>query len=215
MTVRVVVVDDHPVVRAGVRSVIESELDLEVVGEAGDATSAAAVVAESDPDVVVLDLVLPGATELSLLERLVESWPGVRVVVLSAHDATSTIRGALAAGAHGFVPKQTMSVDLVAAIREVARGGAYLHAALGARLVEGPPPAPSSSPAVECLSAREREIMLLLARGHTNREIATKLDISVRTAESHRTRLMRKLGVATRADLVTLALARGLLRAEG
>jgi two-component system, NarL family, response regulator NreC len=210
MTIRVVVADDHPVVRAGVKAMLDAEPDIEVVAEADDATRVLFETLETKPDIVVLDLTMPGADGMSVIEKLHQTIPSARIVVLSMHDDARSVRDAHAAGASGYVPKEAADTDLVTAVRQVAKGEQYIHPTLGAklafaqveerRLLENDP-----------LSGREREVLVLLARGHTNQEVAKQLFISVRTAETHRAHIMRKLGLETRADLVAYALTHGLL----
>ena len=210
MSIRVLVVDDHAVVRAGLRRVLEAEGDLEVVGEAADAERAVFEAIETKPDVVLMDLVMPGKSGIEGMPALLQSLPDVEVLVLSMQDDPRDVREAFAAGAAGYVLKEAADVEIVGAIRAVAAGKRYLHPALGARLVAAEAEERQKGIA-DPLSEREREVLHLLALGHTNQEIAKRLFISVRTAETHRAHIMRKLSLKSRAELVRYALAEGLL----
>ena len=204
MTTRVLVADDHSVVRAGVKALIETEPDLQVVGEAADLPAALAETARTRPDVVVLDLDMPGATGTTAVESLHEACPWARIVVLSMHATPRHVREACRHGADGYVSKDCADIDLVDAIRAVAEGRTYVLAALGARLAQD----------AERLTARESEVAMFLAHGYTNVEIAARLGISVRTTEAHRSHAMRKLGLTTRAELVRYALDQGILGSD-
>jgi two-component system response regulator NreC len=212
--IRVVLVDDHAVVRAGLRLLLEAEEDIEVVGEAENARRALFETIEGKPDVVLLDVVMPEQSGIEAVKPLLDAVPGVKVLVLSMQDDPSYVREAFAAGANGYVLKEAADTELVDAVRQVAAGGSYVHPTLGARLISAE--AEERRRAEEDpLSEREREILRLLALGHTNQEIAKMLYISVRTAEAHRAHIMRKLSLGTRAELVRYALQNGLLeRAE-
>jgi two-component system response regulator NreC len=211
---RVLLVDDHAVVRAGLRRVLEAEPDIEVVGEAGTARDAVLEARATKPDVILLDVVMPGESGVDVLPRLLKEAPGTKVLVLSMQDDPRYVREAFAAGASGYVLKEAADSEVVGAAREVAAGGRYLHPALGARLISAEEEARAAMEA-DPLSDREREVLRLLALGHTNQEIAKMLFISVRTTETHRAHIMQKLRLKTRAELVRYALAHGLLDGEG
>jgi two-component system response regulator NreC len=206
----VVVVDDHAVVRSGLRLLLEAQEDIEVVGEAGNAKDAIFRARALKPDVILLDVVMPGESGIDVLPQLKKESPETKVLVLSMQDDPSYVREAFAAGANGYVLKEAADEEVVAAVREVAGGGSYVHPALGARLVAADA-AERAAAEADPLSDREREVLRLLALGHTNQEIAQTLYISVRTAESHRAHIMQKLRLTTRAELVRYALAHGLL----
>ena len=208
--IRVLIVDDHAVVRAGLHLLLDAEADITVVGEAGDVRAAVFEAREQKPDVVLMDVVMPGQSGIEGVPHVLKEAPGSRVLVLSMQDDPRYVREAFAAGASGYVLKEAADAEVVAAVREVAAGGSYVHPALGARLVSADAEAKAREDA-DPLSEREREVMRLLALGHTNQEIAQMLFISVRTAETHRAHIMRKLGLGTRADLVRYALANGYL----
>lgn len=208
--VRIVVVDDHAVVRAGLRLLLAAEADFDVVGDAGDASEAIFQVRAGQPDVILLDVVMPGESGIEVMPKLLHEAPGAKVLVLSMQDDPSYVRQAFAAGASGYVLKEAADSEVVGAVREVAGGGRYVHPALGARLVTADAEARAAEDS-DPLSDREREVLHLLALGHTNQEIAKLLFISVRTAETHRAHIMQKLRLATRAELVRYALTNGLL----
>jgi two-component system, NarL family, response regulator NreC len=200
-----VLADDHVVVRSGLRMLLESEPGLAVVGECGDVEGALEAVRELGPDVLVLDLHMPGEPSLAAIPRLRELHPETRVIVLTAQRDPSFAAEALRLGAAGYLPKEAAEGQLLEAIRVAVDGGTYLEPQLGARLAAVAARKPRE------LSARELEVLRLIARGHTNREIAERLFLSVRTVESHRARLQRKLELSRRSELVEYALERGLV----
>ncbi len=213
MSIRVLIVDDHAVVRAGLRRVLEAEAELEVVGEAPDADRAVFEAIENKPDVVLLDVVMPGKSGIDGLPAILQAVPEARVLVLSMQDDPRYVREAFEAGASGYVLKEAADTDVVAAVRAVAAGERYVHPTLGARLVAAETEERRRASA-DPLSDREREVLRLLALGHTNQEIAKMLYISVRTAETHRAHIMQKLSLKSRAELVRYALAEGLLEED-
>ena len=210
MSIRVLIVDDHGVVRAGLKLLVDAEDDLEAVGEAGNALDAVFETRSLQPDVILLDVVMPDRSGLEVLPDLLEEHSEARVLVLSMQDDPRYVREAFAVGARGYVLKEAADAEVVTAIREVAKGGRYVHPVLGARLVAAEAEAERRADA-DPLSDREREVLRLLALGHTNQEIAQMLFISVRTAETHRAHIMQKLRLSSRAELVRYALAQGLL----
>jgi two-component system response regulator NreC len=211
--VRVVIVDDHAVVRTGLRLVLDAEDDIETVGEAGDAREAVFEVRARKPDVILMDVTMPGKSGIEAIPDVLKEAPDAKVLVLSMEDDPKYVREAFTAGASGYVLKEAADAELVIAVREVAGGGSYVHPALGARLAAADAEAARAA-ADEVLSEREREVLRLLALGHTNQEIAKMLFISVRTAETHRAHIMQKLRLGTRAELVRYALAHGMLEGE-
>ena len=210
MSVRILIVDDHAVVRAGLRMLIDAQDDLEAVGEAGSARDAIFQARSLKPDVVLMDVVMPDQSGLEVLPRLLEEHPQAKVLVLSMQDEPQYVRQAFAAGANGYVLKEAADTEVVSAIREVAHGGNYVHPTLGARLVAADAAAARRAEE-DPLSEREHEVLRLLALGHTNQEISRQLYISVRTAETHRAHIMQKLRLSSRADLVRYALEQGML----
>jgi len=208
--IRVLVVDDHAVVRSGLKLLLSSEDDIEVVGDAGNAEQAALRAELLKPDIVLLDVVMPGRSGIEAVPEILERSPESKVLVLSMQDDPSYVRQAFGAGASGYVLKEAADTEVVHAVREVANGGRYVNPELGARLAAADAHARSEEEA-DPLSEREREVLRLLALGHTNQEIAKMLYISVRTAESHRAHIMQKLRLGSRAELVRYALEHGLL----
>jgi len=208
--IRAVVVDDHAVVRSGIKLLLEREEDIEVVGEAGNAKDAIFRARALKPDVILLDVVMPGESGIEVLPNLLKESPETKVLVLSMQDDPNYVREAFAAGASGYVLKEAADEEVVAAVREIANGGRYVHPALGARMVAAEADARAAAEA-DPLSEREREVLRLLALGHTNQEIAKMLFISVRTAETHRAHIMQNLRLSSRAELVRYALSHGLL----
>ena len=209
-TIRVLVVDDHSVVRSGLRRVLDAEPDIETVGEAPNAERAVFEAMEHKPDVVLMDVVMPGKSGIEGTPAVLQAVPETRVLVFSMQDDPRYVREAFEAGASGYVLKEAADTEVVAAVRAVAAGERYVHPALGARLVAAEAEERRRAEA-DPLSDREREVLSLLALGHTNQEIAQKLFISVRTAETHRAHIMQKLRLSSRAELVRHALAEGLL----
>ena len=206
--IEVLIVDDHAVVRTGLRLLLETQEDMEAVGEAGSVEEAVKQARKLRPDLVLLDLTMPGRAGLEAMPGLLEANPELKVLILSMEDDPRYVREAFAAGARGYLLKEAVANEVVGAIREVARGGRYVHPELGARLIDTEPS--TDGPHEDPLSDREREVLTLLAMGHTNHEIAKQLFISVRTAEAHRAHIMKKLGLQSRAELVRYALAKGL-----
>ena len=211
--IRVLIVDDHAVVRSGLRRLLDAESDIETVGEAPNADRAVFEALDGRPDVVLMDLVMPEKGGIEGMPAVLQAVPEAKVLVLTMQDDPRYVRAAFEAGASGYVLKEAADTEVVAAIRAVASGERYVHPALGAKLVAAE--AEDRRRAEEDpLSEREREILRLLALGHTNQEIAKQLFISVRTAETHRAHIMQKRGLSSRADLVRYALSEGLLEPD-
>jgi DNA-binding NarL/FixJ family response regulator len=210
--IHVLVVDDHTLVRSGLRLLLEAEPDVMVDDEAGDAEQAIRLARLHKPDVVLLDVVMPGRSGLDAAPDILAAAPKAKILVLSMQDDPSYVRQAFAAGATGYLLKEAADADLMQAIHEVADGRRYVHPLLGARLAAAE--ATADSKPSDRLSEREHEVLHLLALGHTNQEIAKILFISIRTAETHRARIMQKLELSTRAEIVRYALAAGELDRE-
>jgi two-component system response regulator NreC len=208
--VRVLIVDDHAVVRSGIRLLLAKEPDMEPVGEAGSAREAIFEARSLKPDVILMDVVMPEGSGLEAIPALLHEHPDANILVLSMQDDPRYVREAFDVGARGYVLKEAADVEVVAAVREVARGGRYVHPELGARLIAADAAAARRAKE-DPLSDREREVLRLLALGHTNQEIAQQLYISVRTAETHRAHIMQKLRLSSRAELVRYAIAQGVL----
>jgi len=209
----VLIVDDHAVVRSGLRLVLDADEGIEPVGEAGNARDAIFEARSLKPDVILLDVVMPDQSGLEIIPQLLHENPDTKVLVLSMQDDPRYVREAFDAGASGYVLKEAADSEVVTAVREIAGGGRYVDPELGARLVAAES-AERRRAEEDPLSEREGEVLRLLALGHTNQEIAKQLYISVRTAETHRAHIMQKLRLSSRAELVRYALDRGLLNTE-
>lgn len=200
--IRVLIVDDHAMVRAGLRALLEAQAGLKVVGEAADGATAVERCRQLQPNVVLMDLTMPGRGGIGATEDIVREFPGVKVLVLTMHDDAAYARQALAAGASGYVLKKSLASDLIRAIQAVHAGHSYLPATIN---VSTPPRS------VTALTEREREVVRLIALGHTNSEIGAMLHISEKTVETHRAHIFQKLQLETRAELVRYALEHRLL----
>jgi two-component system, NarL family, response regulator NreC len=203
--ITVVLADDHNVIRAGLRAMLEMEADLRVIGEADDAAAARKLIRARRPDVLVLDLQMPGAEPISDVPALREESPETAIVVLTMQSDPRRARDLLRAGASGYVLKQAAERQLTEAIRTAAAGGSYIDPELGGQVAQlGDDP-------LEALGERERELLRLLALGHTNREIGERLYLSVRAVEVNRAKLLDRLGLESRPDLVRFAIASGVI----
>ncbi|MGX7679372.1 response regulator [Jatrophihabitans sp. DSM 45814] len=206
--IRVLLVDDHALFRSSLRVLLDREDCITTIDEAGTAEEAIAKTRALQPDVVLLDLVLPRTDGHATIPELLLASPSTKVLVVSSQTQPTSVRRSIAAGACGFVPKRSSDTELIEAIRRVVAGEQYVEPALGARLVVD-----DSSPELDALSERERDVLHLLALGYTSLEIGKRLHISVRTVDSHRANIMRKLSLQTRAELVLCALVSGLIGA--
>ena len=212
--IHILIADDHAVLRSGLRLLLDAEPDMQVVGEAGDGVVALARVRELTPDVMLLDLTMPRMGGLEVLRQIRELSPQTRVLVLTMHDDEGYLREALTAGCAGYVLKRAADIELFSAIRAVHQGGTYLHAAHTRVLFEPAQSRPHHSQATEepePLSPREQEILRLVALGYTSRQAADELNLSAKTVETYRGRLMSKLKLRNRVELVQYALQKGLL----
>jgi DNA-binding NarL/FixJ family response regulator len=210
---RVFLVDDHAVVREGLKALVNAHPGMTVVGEAADGSDACERVPSLKPDVVVMDVSMPGLTGSQATEWLLRNCPQVKVLALTVHEDKGYLRQLLSAGAAGYVLKRAAAEELVHAIRVVAAGGVYLDPSMAGKVVGGfvRRPGGGDAPKGE-LSDREVEVVRLTAAGYSNKEIAARLDLSVKTVETYRARAMEKLGLTTRADLVRYAVQRGWLQ---
>jgi two-component system response regulator NreC len=204
----IVIADDHAVMRSGLRMLLDATDDLEVVGEAGDVDETIRKLKAYKPDVLVLDLHMPGGPSLEAIPDMLEASPATRIVVLSMQDSAAYVREALRAGALGYVTKEAADQELVEAIRLAASDQTYLQPKLGVRLATEP----EQTGPPDDLSEREVEVLRLIALGHTNAEIGEQLFLSVRTVESHRAHIQQKLRLTKRAELVKYALDHGIVQ---
>ena len=215
MSVTLLLADDHPIVLQGLRHLLESEPEFRIVGEAGDGVEALQLVERLKPDILVVDMMMPGVNGLEVLRQIKKISPTTRSIVLSMQSADAYVVEALKNGAAGYVLKETGPGELVLAVREVIQGNQFLSAKLSERFqssvksIEGTP-----LDAYETLTAREREILQMTVEGHTSAEIGEKLMISPRTVEVHRSNLSIKLGIKNQADLIRFAIKHGILSME-
>jgi DNA-binding NarL/FixJ family response regulator len=204
--ISILIVDDHQILRAGLRSRLEKEPEIDVIGEASTGEQAVVLARKLQPDMVLLDLLLPRMTGYDAVPELLKVAPDAKILIVSSQTGPTAVRQAISAGAHGYVPKRASDGELLEAIRRVMGGERYVDPDLGARLVVA-----DGLPALQQISERERDVLHLLALGFTNQEIGKKLFISGRTVDTHRAHIMRKLRLETRAELVLFALANGLI----
>lgn len=211
---RVFLADDHAVVREGLKSLINAQTDMEVIGEACDGEAACEQVLLLLPDIVVLDISMPRMNGAQATEQLKQAWQQVKVLALTVHEDMGYLRQLLEAGAVGYVLKRAAAEDLIRAIRTVAEGGICLDPSLAGKVVGGFVRKPHARRCLEeaALSDREAEVVRLVAAGHSNKEVAGRLEVSVKTVETYKARSLEKLGMHSRADLVRYALRRGWLQ---
>lgn len=214
--IRVAIVDDHTLFRAGIRVLLKDLPDIEVIGEATNGQEALKLASELQPDVLLLDLGLPDTSGINVLKEVVQSAPKSKVIVLTMHNDAAMVRASLAAGAAGYIVKTAADTELIAAIRSVAVGRMFVDVPLPkdelGSLAENTRSSRNAAQGpLGQLSKRERQVFDKLALGHTNQEIANELDVSVKTIETYRSRIGEKLGIRSRADLVRFALELGLL----
>lgn len=212
MTIQILIADDHGVLRAGLRALLSSEKDLEIVGEAGSGEQALAMAQELKPDLILLDISLPDLSGIEVTRQLKEDRPGIRVLILTVHEDEGLLQEAIRAGAAGYIIKRAVESELIDAIRAVSRGDLYVHPAMTRVLLRDMAPTPSpKQPTVEMPTPREIDVLRYIAQGYTNRQTAEALSISVRTVESHRANLMSKLGLNSRVELVRYAKENGFI----
>ena len=213
--VRVALADDHPVVLAGIKALLQAAPEVALVGEATTGMAALQLIVETSPDVAVIDISLPDLNGLELARRLAEACPGVRLLALTVHEDRAYVQPLLQAGARGYLLKRSAAEDLVRAIRAVAVGGVYLDPAVADKALPEPERRGSAPPYAEPLSQREQEVLRLTAQGFSNKEIAARLDVSGKTVETYKARGADKVGLRTRADIVRYAVSRGWLNELG
>jgi two-component system, NarL family, response regulator NreC len=210
---RILLADDHETVREGLRMILNAQPDMQVVATAGDGSEALAQCEQVAPDIVIMDISMPGMNGLAATQQLNDRCPGAKVLTLTRHADSSYLQQLMRAGASGYVLKQSRPAELLHAIRSVASGGKYLDASMTAPVIGSyarSAPAPGPEPTTP-LSPRETEVLRLIAWGNTNKEIAARLDLSVKTVEAHKANGMRKLGMRGRIDIVRYALLQGWL----
>jgi DNA-binding NarL/FixJ family response regulator len=213
--IRVLIVDDHAILREGVRALLTPHQDLEVVGEASDGQEALEEVARLDPDVVLMDIAMPGLGGIETTLELKKQGRRARVLILSQYDDREYVRRLLKAGVSGYVLKRSAGAELAGAIRAVARGGLVLDPAVArVAMSEGGPAAPGQADPYDTLTDREKQVLKLVADGKSNKEVAEVLGISVKTAMTHREHVMEKLGLHNRTELVRFAIKQGVVRVD-
>jgi len=216
--IRVMIVDDHAILRAGLRMLVNAQADMEVVSEAPDGEKAVQEVRESKPDVTLLDLTMPRVSGMKALQEIARNCRETRVLVLTMHDDPAYLRSALAAGASGYLLKRAVDSELIAAIRAVHRGGIFVDPRLASILVQdvlakkGTKAGPTRP--VNILSDRELQVLSLVARGYSSAQIAKQIFVGVKTVETYRSRFAEKLGLRTRSDVIRFAVQMGLLTPE-
>lgn len=212
MPIRILIADDHGVIRAGLRALLADFPDIIVVGEASDGGEAIAKVWELKPDIVLMDLSMPNMGGIEATRQLLQNDPKLRILILTVHEDESLLREVIRMGAAGYIVKRASQDDLLHAIRVVARGDLYVHPAMTRSLFVEPASVTSKGSEVETLTLRELEVLQLLAKGYTNRQIADQLSLSPRTVEGHRANLSGKLGLRSRVELVEYAESHGLMK---
>jgi DNA-binding NarL/FixJ family response regulator len=208
--IKVLIVDDHAIMRDGIRALLSVNDDIEVVGEASEGKEAIKKVDQLKPDVIVMDIAMPGMDGMEATRQMVKGNSRIKVLILTQHDNKEYILSAIKAGAAGFVPKRAMGSELVSAIRAVSRGDSVLYPSVASALIEDYRQRSELDP-YDRLTAREREILKLIAEGHTSQEIADMLVISLKTVLGHRTKIMEKLDIHNRTELIKYAMRKGLI----
>jgi two-component system response regulator NreC len=212
MSIRILIADDHGLLRAGLRALLNAEPDLDVVGEAMDGEQALKLTRSLQPDIVLMDISMPGCGGIEAAQLLTKEHANVRVLMLTVHEDTELLQEAIRSGAAGYIVKRAVESELVNAIRAVSRGDLYIHPVMTRALFSNTLPVSAEKPeTIEELTPREVEILRLLAQGHINREIAQLLSLSIRTVESHRANILGKLNLHSRVELVRYAKERGLI----
>jgi len=212
-SIRITLADDHPVVLAGMKALLEAVHDFTIVGEASDGRSAIEIIHEKKPDIAVLDISLPIIGGIELAQRISADFPSVRLLALTVHEDRAYVQPMMQAGARGYLLKRSAADELVRAIRAIADGGVYLDPAIAEKALPTPPGdhMPSAKASHLELTPRETEVLRFIAQGFSNKEIAARLDVSVKTVETHKSRGIEKLGLFTRADIVRYGASQGWL----
>lgn len=211
--IRITLTDDHPLVLAGMKALLEPVEDITIVGEATDGQDAIALIGQKTPDIAVLDISLPGLSGIELARRISADFPKVRLLALTVHEDRAYVQPMMQAGARGYLLKRSAADELVRAIRAVADGGLYLDPAIAEKALPSTSSgalSPGKAAQLE-LTPRETEVLRFIAQGFSNKEIAARLDVSVKTVETHKSRAVEKLGLFTRADVVRYGVSRGWL----
>ena len=211
---QILLVDDHALVRAGIRALIEGKPGINVIAETGDGDEALRMIGELHPNLVLLDITMPTINGFEVLEQITKQYPETRVIILTVHEGTEYAMRALRGGAAGYLPKSAASIELEDAISAVARGGTYLSHAISQKTAFEYAQARTPQDLLASLTTRQREILKLIAEGQSTKEIAGKLNISVKTVESHRAKLAEKLGIHDVAGMVRFAIRIGLIQVE-
>jgi len=215
MPLRILLADDHGVLRAGLRALLNAEDDLEVIGEAADGDQVLLLARRLKPDLVLMDISMPSTGGLEATRHLLAELPEARVLLLTVHDDQGLLQEAIRSGASGYILKRAAESELINAIHAVVRGDIYIHPSMTRALFEEQQKTTPSKAIEVTLTHREIEVLKLIAQGHTNRQVGEMLNLSMRTVESHRANLMAKLGISSRVELVRYALQHSLLHAEG
>ena len=214
--IRILIADDHVVLRSGLRRLLNEYADIEVIGEANDCDEAIARAGELVPDVLLLDITMPGSGGIDVIRIVKANYPDIHILILTMHEDESHFIASIKAGASGYVPKKAADSELIAAIRAVNRGEKYIYSSFAksmiSRMIDGEMPNKAAAvDSYEQLSQREQEVLKLVAQGYTNQQVAEQLYLSIKTVETYKSRLMEKLSLHSRAELVRFALQRGLL----
>ena len=217
--IKLLLADDHAVLRAGLKTLFENQPDIEVIAEAGDGHEAVAKALATRPDMVLMDITMPGLTGLEATREIKRQQPDIKILALTVHEDEHYMHQMLRAGADGYLPKKAVDTELLDAVRATCRGENFIHSSMTTGIVSNlrqeVPSTAGQEPVDDKLTNREREVLRLLALGHTNQHIADMLYLSVKTVETHKARLKVKLGIKGRADLVRYAMRQGLLETDG
>jgi DNA-binding NarL/FixJ family response regulator len=209
--IKVLLVDDHAIMRDGIRALLSIDSNIEIVGEAGEGKEAVEKAAALSPDVIVMDIAMPGMDGLEATRRIMKQNPKARILILSQHDDREYVLSSIKAGSAGYLPKRALGSELVSAIKAVYKGESFLHPSAASALIKDYREQSHGTDAYDQLTPREREILKLIAEGHTSKEIAGMLFISLKTVMGHRAKMMEKLSLRNRTDLIKYAMKKGLL----